>query len=167
MTESGREPSPPLRGRGQGEGGANTVSARKPRTPGAIATSERGDRSAKRLRAEPTKAEVSLWKVLRKLDLAGTHFRRQAPFGAYVVDFVCHHHRLIVEVDGGIHRLDVVAARDAEREAWLNTRGYRVIRITNDEALTDPHAAVQRIAGEIGAGTPTPNPSPQGGGGSF
>jgi len=72
-----------------------------------------------------------------------------------------------VEVDGGIHRLDVVAARDAEREAWLNTRGYRVIRITNDEALTDPHAAVQRIAGEIGAGTPTPNPSPQGGGGSF
>jgi very-short-patch-repair endonuclease len=166
MTESGREPSPPLRGRGQGEGGAGAVSVRKSRTPGAIATSERGDRAAKRFRAEPTKAEASLWKVLRKLDLEGAHFRRQAPFGAYVVDFVCHH-RLVVEVDGGVHRLEVVAARDAEREAWLTARGYRVLRITNDEALFDPHAAVQRIAGEIGACTPTPNPSPQGGGGSF
>jgi len=134
------------------------------RTPGAIHPSERGDRTAKRLRADQTPAEKSLWKVLRKLDLHGTHFRRQAPFNGFVVDFVCHAARLVVEVDGGVHNLDVVAARDAEREAWLNARGYRVVRITNEQALFDPHAAVERIAGEIGACTPTPNPSPQGGG---
>jgi very-short-patch-repair endonuclease len=137
--------------------------------PGAIHTSDRGDRAAKRLRGDQTAAEKSLWKVLRKLDLNGTHFRRQAPFGDYIVDFVCHGARLVIEVDGGIHRWDVVAARDAERETWLKTRGYRVVRITNEQALSDPHAAVERIAGEIGARTPTPtpNPSPQGGGGSF
>jgi very-short-patch-repair endonuclease len=39
--------------------------------------------------------------------------------GAYVVDFVCHRSRLVVEVDGGVHKMDVVAARDAGREAWL------------------------------------------------
>ena len=167
MEEGDGKPSPPLRGRGQGEGGTSATRAGNSRAPGAIATSERSDRNAKRLRADMTPAEASLWKVLRKLDLEGSHFRRQAPFGAFVVDFVCHQHRLVIEVDGGIHRLDVVAARDAERESWLNARGYRVVRITNDEALFDPHAAVQRIAGKIGAGTPTPNPSPHGGGGTI
>ena len=165
MVEGDGEPSSPLRGRGQGDGGVGAGLSGRVRTPGAIHTSERGDRAAKRLRGDATAAEKSLWKVLRKVDLSGTHFRRQAPFGAYLVDFVCHGARLIVEVDGGIHRLDVVAARDAEREAWLTARGNRVVRITNEEALFDPHAAVERIIGEIGAGTPTPNPSPQGGGG--
>ena len=81
------------------------------------------------------------------------------------MDFVCHGATdWVVEVDGGIHNLDVVAARDAEREIWLNSRGYRVVRITNEQALFDPHAAVERVAGEIGARTPAPNPSPQGGG---
>ena len=85
--------------------------------------------------------------------------------GPFVVDFVCHHHRLVIEVDGGIHRLEAVAAKDAQRESWLLQRGYRTIRITNELALFDPHSAVERISGEIGADTPTPNPSPQGGGG--
>jgi len=165
MVEGDGEPSSPLRGRGQGDGGVGAGFSGRARTPGAIHTSERGDRTAKRLRADQTPSEKSLWKVLRKLDLNGTHFRRQAPMGDYIVDFVCHGARLVVEVDGGIHRWDVVAARDAEREDRLKTRGYRVVRITNEQALFDPHGAVERIAGEIGACTPTPNPSPQGGGG--
>ena len=85
--------------------------------------------------------------------------------GPYIGDFVCRQARLIVEVDGGIHRLDVVSAKDAERETWLLQRGYRTLRITNEPALFDPHSAVERIAGEISVDTPTPNPSPQGGGG--
>ena len=167
MTERTSEPSSPLRGRGQGDGGASAGFTARPRAPGAIHTSERSDRAAKRLRGDQTAAEKSLWKVLRNLELNGTHFRRQVLFGDYVADFACHGARLIVEVDGGIHNWDLVAARDAEREDWLKTRGYRVVRITNELALFDPHAAVERIAGEIGAVTPTPNPSPQGGGGSF
>jgi very-short-patch-repair endonuclease len=102
---------------------------------GALHTSERSDAAAKRLRRKPTPAEQRLWKVLKTLKLNGSHFRRQVAFGPYIVDFVCHGARLVVEVDGGIHRLPEVAARDAEREAWLTRRRYAVVRITNEQAL--------------------------------
>jgi very-short-patch-repair endonuclease len=97
-------------------------------------------------------------KLLRTTDL---HFRRQAPFGAYAVDFVCHRHRLIVELDGGIHNLTSVAARDAERGAWLTGRGYRVMRFANNHP---PEDVLSIILAYVAADTPTPDPSPQGGG---
>ena len=96
---------------------------------------------------------------MRKLDLKGTHFRRQAPFGPYVVDFVCHRARLIVEVDGGIHNHPAVIARDAERENWLRSRGYTVIRIANQDALFDPAGVATPIAGLIGPNTLTLTPA--------
>jgi len=133
------------------------------RTPGALLKSDRADASAKRMRREPTYAEKRLWKALRTIDL---HFRRQAPFGPYIVDFVCHQHRLIVELDGGIHDLAEVAARDVERDLWLTGRGYRVMRFLNEQAVSDPSGVVQMILAAAGADTPTPNPSPQGGGAS-
>lgn len=84
--------------------------------------------------------------------------------GPYIADFVCHAERLIIEVDGGVHRLPAVAARDAERDNWLTARGYRVIRIPSGDAASNPHSVVQMILDGISAGTPTPSPSPQGGG---
>jgi len=128
------------------------------RTPGALLKSDRADRQARRLRRAPTYSEAAVWKLLRKTDL---HFRRQAPFGPYVVDFVCHPHRLIVELDGGVHDLPAVAARDAERDAWLATRGYRIMRLRNDQR---PEDVLSMIFARLSADTPTPNPSPQGGG---
>jgi len=80
------------------------------------------------------------------------------------VDFACHHHRLIVEVDGAVHDLEHVFARDAERQAWLEGRGYQVIRVPNSQAINDPYSVIEQILALVGAGTPTPNPSPQGGG---
>ena len=122
------------------------------RTAGAIHTSERAERASKRMRREPTYAEAKLWKLLRNTDL---HFRRQAPFGPYIVDFVCHQHRLVVELDGGVHNLPEVAARDAERDAWLTGRGYRVMRFPN---TVTPDEIVQLIFGRLGDDTPTPTP---------
>ena len=84
--------------------------------------------------------------------------------GSYVGDFVCHGARLIIEVDGGVHTLDAVAARDAEREAWLVSRGYRVIRLSNSQALSLAQSGDGVLLTTIGVDTPTPNPSPQGGG---
>ena len=110
------------------------------------------------MRRAPTYAEQKLWMALRRTDL---HFRRQAPFGAYIVDFVCHRHRLIVELDGGVHALPEVARRDVEREAWLTGRGYRVMRFSNDQ---HPDDVVFAILTAVGVDTPTPDPSPQGGG---
>jgi very-short-patch-repair endonuclease len=134
------------------------------RTPGAIHTSERSERAARRLRKDLTYAEAKLWKALRTLKDDGVHFRKQAPFGNYIVDFVCHSARLIVEVDGGIHSLDHVALRDIERDKWLKGRGYQVLRVGNEEVVQDFAAVFGRIIGQLGACTPTPGPSPQGGG---
>lgn len=116
------------------------------------------------MRREPTLAEKLFWKALKKVEIPGSHFRRQAPFGPYIVDFACHHHRLIVEVDGAVHDLDDVASRDAERQAWLEARGYRVIRVSNSQAINDPYSAIEQILALVGAGAPTPGPSPRGGG---
>ena len=127
------------------------------RTPGAIHTSDRAQAAARRMRRAPTFAERDLWKVLRK---TGLHFRRQVP-GPYVADFACHHHRLIVELDGGIHDLPSVAARDLDREAWLTARGYRVMRFRNNE---HPEDVARVILERVSADTPTPGLSPQGGG---
>jgi len=131
------------------------------RTPGALHKSDRAQAGAKRMRRALTYPERRLWKLLRETDL---HFRRQAPFGPYIVDFVCHRHRLIVELDGGVHNLPEVSHRDAERELWLTGRGYRVMRFPNEQAVSDATGVVQMILATVGADTPTPSPSPQGGG---
>jgi len=55
------------------------------------------------MRGDLTYPEQLLWRELRKLEIDGSHFRRQAAFGNYIVDFVCHGARLVIEVDGAVH----------------------------------------------------------------
>jgi len=56
--------------------------------------------AAKKLRANATPHERILWRALKEVPIEGSHFRRQAPIGRYVVDFLCPAKRLIVELDG-------------------------------------------------------------------
>lgn len=63
-----------------------------------------------------------LWRALKELPLEGTHFRRQAPIGSYVVDFFCPAKRLIIELDGGHHNDDETAKHDTERQLWLERK---------------------------------------------
>lgn len=114
------------------------------------------------MRNAPTLTEDRLWKNLRKVE--GFHFRGQAPFGPYAVDFVCHRERLIVEVDGGIHGLEAVMERDAKRDAWLTARGYRVLRVSDQAVAHDVASIVTLILAEISDAPPPPAPSPHGGG---
>jgi len=131
------------------------------RTPGVLHKSERAERAARRMRKAPTAAEARLWQALRRLE-PKPHFRRQAPIGAYVADFVCHRARLVVEVDGGVHRLPEAAARDADREAWFASRGYRTLRISNDQVFGDMSSVLEQIISALGADTPTPTPPRKG-----
>jgi len=80
-----------------------------------------------------TFAERVLWKHLRSKQLNGLKFRRQQPIGPYIADFVCYEKRLIIEVDGGQHAVDV--EKDRVREQFLNGEGFRVIRFWNNEVL--------------------------------
>jgi very-short-patch-repair endonuclease len=104
---------------------------------------------AKRLRANTTPHERILWRALRELPVDGTHFRRQAPIGPYVVDFFCPAKRLIVELDGGHHNEDETAKRDHERQLWLEQEGYRVIRFWNSDISSDLNAVLERIYVEL------------------
>ena len=107
---------------------------------------------ARRMRREMTASEKRLWAALRKLDIG---FRRQAPIGRYIADFAQHSSKIVIEVDGGCHRLPDVEARDATRDGWLMSQGYRVIRIPNDQAYADPWSvaemAMALIDGKEGA----------------
>ena len=89
--------------------------------------------NARRLRREMTDAERLLWAQLRQRQVAGLKFRRQHPLGSFIVDFVCIEARLVIEVDGGQHGEWQPA--DEARTAWLNSQGYRVLRIWNNEVL--------------------------------
>jgi very-short-patch-repair endonuclease len=88
---------------------------------------------ARSLRKQMTPQEVKLWVHLRSWRKNGFHFRRQAPRGRYVVDFVCLKHRLMVEIDGGQHNFDAHAQRDAERDNHFTGEGFRVLRFWNNE----------------------------------
>ncbi|WKA29599.1 endonuclease domain-containing protein [Bradyrhizobium roseum] len=104
---------------------------------------------AKKLRANTTPHERILWRALKELPIEGTHFRRQAPIGPYVVDFFCPAKRLIVELDGGHHNEDATAQRDNERQAWLEKEGYRVIRFWNSDVTGDLNAVMERVYAEV------------------
>lgn len=105
--------------------------------------------AAKRLRANTTPHERLLWRALKQLPMDGSHFRRQAPVGPYVVDFFCPARRLIVELDGGHHNDDETAKRDRERQLWLEQEGYRVLRFWNSEINGDLTAVLERIYVEL------------------
>ncbi len=107
---------------------------------------------AKTLRRNMTDAEKKLWYYLRAGRLAGHKFKRQAPIGAYVVDFVAPALKLIVELDGGQHALQ--QEYDAVRTRYLNGYGYRVMRFGDDEALCQTDAVREAILGACSNFTP-------------
>ena len=98
---------------------------------------------ARQLRNNPTDAERVLWNILRGRQIAGYKFRRQAPIGHYIVDFVCFENRLVIEVDGGHHKES--ADYDAMRTAWLESEGFRVMRFWNDQVLRETDAVQEAI----------------------
>ena len=105
--------------------------------------------AAKKLRANTTPHERILWRALKEIPLEGSHFRRQTPIGPYIVDFFCPAKRLVIELDGGHHNEEDTAARDLERQRWLEREGYRVIRFWNSEITADLTAVLERIYVEL------------------
>ncbi len=97
------------------------------------------------LRRNQTDAEEALWARLRNRQLEGARFRRQHPIGPYIVDFVNLAAKLVIELDGGQHNVSPTAERDAERTAWLNSEGYRVLRFWNNDVLSNIDGVLEVI----------------------
>ncbi|HTQ15456.1 MAG TPA: DUF559 domain-containing protein [Rhizomicrobium sp.] len=105
---------------------------------------------ARHLRKHATPAERKLWRALRVLRPQGYHFRRQAPFGNYIADFVCHRASLIVELDGSQHGDTRQIAHDARRTVFLRGRGYTVLRFWNRDVLQNCAGVVEAIVRAAG-----------------
>ena len=103
---------------------------------------------ARELRQRQTKAESLLWNVLRAKRLCDKKFRRQHPIAPFFADFACVELRLIVEIDGGYH--DYAYEDDVYRQAYLERKGWRVLRYTNELVLEDVEAVAIAIAKELG-----------------
>ena len=101
------------------------------------------------MRADATKAENVLWQALRNRQLEGLKFKRQAPLGGYILDFVCFEARLIVEVDGGQHS---ESKRDMQRDAYFESQGFRTLRFWNDEVTSNLDGVCLMIIREAGRG---------------
>ena len=112
---------------------------------------------ARALRRNMTDAERQLWRILRLRQMNGRRFRRQVPLGRYIADFVCHEARLVLEIDGGQH--EPVSEREAERTAFIQSEGYRVLRFWNNEVLANLEGVYAVIVGELDR-SPPPKPSP-------
>mgnify|MGYP002628012604 FL=1 len=100
---------------------------------------------ARALRRTMTQAEHRLWRALRARRLAHVKFRRQVPLGPYTADFLSKRHRLVIEVDGGQHG----GPRDALRDERLAERGYRTLRLWNDDVMAHLEGVLDTIAAAL------------------
>ncbi|WP_425392175.1 DUF559 domain-containing protein [Ekhidna sp.] len=104
---------------------------------------------ARSLRKNQTPAERIFWANVRNRKFKGLKFNRQFIIehtgGAYfIADFFCHEHKLIVEIDGGIHVQQV--DYDKIREDVLLDMGYDIIRFKNEEILNDWMSVDEKLA---------------------
>ena len=102
-----------------------------------------------------TDAETLLWRHLRNHRLDGQQFRRQQPIGPYIADFVHFGARLIVEADGGQHLQSV---HDHQRDAWLCSQGFNILRFWNDDILLRSDAVLEMIWQALRASPSPPAP---------
>jgi len=122
---------------------------------------------ARKLRAEMTPQERLVWAKLRELNrMLGLHFRRQAPIGPFIADFADLGRRLVIEIDGGGHG----GERDRQRDEWLGSQGFQVLRFWNPEVSGNIDGVMQVIFDAVDGESlaegvlPIPIPSPPGGG---
>jgi crossover junction endodeoxyribonuclease RuvC len=104
------------------------------------------------LRQDATEVEKCLWHRLRAGQVEGVKFRRQEPILGFTVDFVCHAHRLIVELDGGQHA--ATTATDERRTKLLSQAGFRVLRFWNNDVIENIDGVLAAIGTALAEARP-------------
>ena len=102
------------------------------------------ENNAVKNRRPMTPAEMRLWQELRGNKL-GIHFRRQHVIGTYIADFVSLKNHLVIEIDGEYQLTPEQQESDRIRTIYLEQQGFRVIRFTNSQVLTDIDSVMSRI----------------------
>ena len=98
---------------------------------------------AKSLRREMTPHERKLWYLF--LRTYPVKIYKQRIIGSFIVDFYCAQAKLVIEIDGGQHYDKSGIAYDAERTAYLESFGLKVLRYSNREIDQEFPAVCQQI----------------------
>ncbi|AZA87031.1 DUF559 domain-containing protein [Chryseobacterium shandongense] len=104
---------------------------------------------ARELRDQMTEAETLLWNIVSGKKFEGYKFRRQYIIDQFIVDFVCLRANLIIEVDGKFHDEEAQKEKDASRTEILQSYGFKVIRFTNEDVLTNLDSVLHTISEEL------------------
>ena len=104
---------------------------------------------ARTLRKNSTIQEKRLWNLLKNHQFHSLKFKRQQPIGNYIVDFICKEAKIIIEVDGGQHNEKEIIEADNEKTAFLESKGYKVIRFWNNEVYENIEGIIKRLEKEI------------------
>jgi len=75
----------------------------------------------------------------------GLKFKRQVVIESFIVDFYCHEHRLILELDGDVHAEPAQIEKDQRRDARLRELGFRILRVPNGMVLAAPDFFAEEI----------------------
>ena len=106
---------------------------------------------ARHLRRSMTGGEKLFWSELKLLrSQFGVHFRKQAPLGPYVADFLSHQERLVIEIDGEHHFMGDAPDRDRRRDAWMQFQGYRILRFTTGDLSDGLDGCIETVLKELG-----------------
>lgn len=95
------------------------------------------------LKLHQTSAEKVLWQKLQGRKLLGRKFYRQYVIYPYIVDFVCHELKLIVELDGSLHMDN--REQDITRTRYLEAQGYQVIRFWNKQVFDEKNEVLTTL----------------------
>jgi very-short-patch-repair endonuclease len=90
------------------------------------------------LRNRSTSAEAALWNILKSRNLDGIKFRRQYSIDNYIVDFCCPSKKLIIELDGALHGEYHRIQEDENRDKYIESLGFTVIRFENRVVFQEP-----------------------------
>ena len=115
-----------------------------------------GSRIQRWLRNMPTDAERFLWQRLKGRQLDGCKFRRQHPFGDYILDLVCLERSLVIELDGGRHS----EHSDLGRTRFLEKSGFVVLRFWNNDVFTNTDGVLEVIRNGLSARSAPSPPNP-------
>ena len=101
------------------------------------------------LRRNPTEAERILWDALTQDRRFATYgFKRQTPIGRHIADMVSFPLRFVVDLVPDDESGEAKRTR-AERLAWLEERGYRVMQIAVRELEDSADAVLDRLDAEL------------------
>ena len=117
---------------------------------------------ARTMRKQMTEPETRLWLQVRAERFEGVKFRRQKVIGRYIADFASNDPRLVIEIDGETHDVDDKA--EAIRTAYLNRRGYPVVRFSNRDVMANMEGVLMMLSQALREArqAPLPTLSPEG-----